>query len=166
MFEIIYASGEDEVARVRKAPGADDVSGDYNEYAETESVDVDGVSVTMKGEGGLVSLAVWTTGDYSYALSVEAAISQSDMAVRAADELNDELAAENRDDLSFVWQAVRDLPEKYRAPVHLFYYEGYSTRQIAEILRRSEATVRSDLHRGRSLLREILKEAYDFDEIR
>ena len=37
-------------------------------------------------------------------------------AVRAADELNDELVAENRDDLSFVWQAVRDLPEKYRAP--------------------------------------------------
>lgn len=84
MFEIIYASGEDEVARVRKAPGADDVSGDYNEYAETESVDVDGVSVTMKGKGGLVSLAVWTTGDYSYALSVEAAISQSDMAALAA----------------------------------------------------------------------------------
>ena len=87
-------------------------------------------------------------------------------AVRAADELNDELVAENRNDLSFVWQAVRDLPEKYRAPVHLFYHEGYSTRQIAEILQRGEATVRSDLHRGRALLREILKEAYDFDEIR
>ena len=87
-------------------------------------------------------------------------------AVRAADELNDELVAENRDDLSFVWQAVRDLPEKYRAPVHLFYHEGYSTRQIAEILQRGEATVRSELHRGRALLREILKEAYDFDEIR
>ena len=84
-------------------------------------------------------------------------------AVRAADELNDELVAENRDDLSFVWQAVRDLPEKYRAPVHLFYHEGYSTRQIAEILQRGEATVRSDLHRGRALLREILKEAYDFE---
>lgn len=87
-------------------------------------------------------------------------------AVRAADELNDELVAENREDLSFVWQAVRDLPEKYRAPVHLFYHEGYSTRQIAEILQRGEATVRSELHRGRALLREILKEAYDFDEIR
>ena len=86
-------------------------------------------------------------------------------AVRAADELNDELVAENRDDLSFVWQAVRDLPEKYRAPVHLFYHEGYSTRQIAKILQRGEATVRSDLHRGRQLLREILKEAYDFDEV-
>ena len=80
MFEIIYASGEDETARIRKAPGANDVSGDYNEYAETETVDVDGGSVTMKGEDGLVKLAVWTNGDYSYALSVENAISQSDMA--------------------------------------------------------------------------------------
>ena len=48
MFEIIYASGEDKTARIRKAPGADDVSGDYNEYAETETVDAGGVSVTMK----------------------------------------------------------------------------------------------------------------------
>ena len=51
-----------------------------NEYAETETVDAGGVSVTMKGENGLVKLAVWTNGDYSYALSVENAISQSDMA--------------------------------------------------------------------------------------
>ena len=80
MFEIIYASGEDETARIRKAPGADDVSGDYNEYAETETVDVDGVSVTMKGEDGLVKLAIWTNGDYSYALSAESGLSQSDMA--------------------------------------------------------------------------------------
>ena len=86
-------------------------------------------------------------------------------AVRAADELNDELVAENREDLSFVWQAVRNLPETYREAIHLFYHEGCSTRQIAQILQRSEATVRSDLHRGRQLLREILKEAYDFDEV-
>ena len=87
-------------------------------------------------------------------------------AIRSTDELNEELTAAEREDLSFVWQAVRDLPEKYRQPVHLFYHEGFSTRQIASILQRSEATVRSDLHRGRALLREILKEAYDFDEIR
>ena len=80
MFEIIYASGEDETARICKAPGADDVSGDYNEYAETETVDVDGGSVTMKGADGLVKLAVWTNGDYSYALSVESGLSQNDMA--------------------------------------------------------------------------------------
>ena len=86
--------------------------------------------------------------------------------LRQTDELSEELTAEGREDLSFVWQAVRDLPETYREAIHLFYHEGCSTRQIAQILQRSEATVRSDLHRGRQLLREILKEAYDFDEIR
>lgn len=80
MFEIIYASGEDETARIRKAPGADDVSGNYNEYAETETVDVGGVRVTMKGENSLVKLAIWTNGDYSYVLSVESGLSQNDMA--------------------------------------------------------------------------------------
>ena len=80
MFEIIYASGEDETARIRKAPGANDVSGNYNEYAETETVDVGGVSVTMKGENGLVKLAIWTNGDYSYVLSVESGLSQNNMA--------------------------------------------------------------------------------------
>ena len=87
-------------------------------------------------------------------------------AVRNTDELNEELAAEQREDLSFVWHAVKQLPEPYREAIHLFYYEGYPTRQIASILQRSEATVRSDLHRGRNMLRGILKEAYDFDEIR
>ncbi len=87
-------------------------------------------------------------------------------AVRKTDELNEELTAQGREDLSFVWQAVRELPEKYREAIHLFYYEGCSTKQIAGIVKRSEATVRSDLHRGRAMLREILKEAYDFDEIR
>lgn len=87
-------------------------------------------------------------------------------AVRKTDELNEELTAQGREDLSFVWQAVRELPEKYREAIHLFYYEGCSTKQIAQIVKRSEATVRSDLHRGRAMLREILKEAYDFDEIR
>lgn len=80
MFEIIYASGGDETARIRKVPGADDVSGNYNEYAETETVDVGGVRVTMKGADGLVKLAVWTNGDYSYVLSVESGLSQNDMA--------------------------------------------------------------------------------------
>ena len=59
--------------------------------------------------------------------------------------------------------AVRQLPVQYREAVHLFYYEGLSTRQIASVLDRSEATIRSDLHRGREQLKRILKEAYDFE---
>lgn len=84
--------------------------------------------------------------------------------VRMTDELNDELVAENREDLSFVWDAVKALPENYREVIHLFYYEGYSTKQIAKLLQKKETTVRSDLHRGREKLRVVLKEAYDFEE--
>lgn len=85
-------------------------------------------------------------------------------AVRKTDELQEELVAEQREDLSFVWDAVKSLPEKYREVIHLFYHEGYSTKQIADILGKNEATVRSDLHRGRAKLKELLKEEYDFEE--
>ena len=82
--------------------------------------------------------------------------------LRETDELSDTLAAEQREDLSFVWEAVKSLPEHARAAIHLFYHEGCSTAEIASILDRKESTVRSDLRRGRMQLKEILKEAYDF----
>lgn len=83
---------------------------------------------------------------------------------RQTDELNDELIGEERKDLSFVWEAVKSLPPGQREAIHLFYYEGYSTVEIARILNRREATVRSDLFRARAKLRDILKEAYDFEQ--
>lgn len=83
--------------------------------------------------------------------------------LRKTDELLDTLIQEEREDLSFVWEAVKTLPVKYRETVHLFYYEGYSTRDIAKILNRNENSVRSDLRRGREQLKKILKEAYDFE---
>lgn len=83
--------------------------------------------------------------------------------IRQADELSEELSADGREELSFVWEAVKALPEKFRAVIHLFYYEGYSAAEIARLLGRSEGTVRSDLARGRAKLRETLKEAYDFE---
>lgn len=79
LLEVIYQKGETEVARIRKALGADDVSGDYTDYAQVNTVSVDDVSVTMKGENGLVALAIWTRGGYTYAVSVERPISSADM---------------------------------------------------------------------------------------
>ncbi|WP_310601545.1 RNA polymerase sigma factor [Anaerosporobacter sp.] len=85
--------------------------------------------------------------------------------LRRTDELDENLIAEMREDLSFVWEAVKSLPDKYREVVHLFYYEGYPTAQIANILGKKESSIRSDLRRGRTKLKKILKEAYDFEEI-
>ena len=53
--------------------------------------------------------------------------------------------------------AVRSLPEKYRAAIYLFYYEGLPVEQIARLLDRRQSTVRSDLRRGRALLRKQLE---------
>jgi len=80
----------------------------------------------------------------------------------AADELDENIAAAGRPDLDFVWQAVRQLPAKYAGVIHLFYQEGYSTAEIGRIMRIRESTVRSLLHRGRLMLKDVLKEAYDF----
>ncbi len=82
---------------------------------------------------------------------------------RETDELMEELVAGEEEDLSFVWDAVKELPEKYREVIHLFYEERLSTSEISKILDRKEATVRSDLLRGREKLKTILKEAYDFE---
>ena len=83
--------------------------------------------------------------------------------LRQTDELREELIAEQREDLSFIWDAVQAVPVQYREVIHLFYREGYSTREISQILGRKEATIRSDLSRGRGKLKELLKEAYDFE---
>lgn len=83
--------------------------------------------------------------------------------IRNTDELNESLVAEQREDLSFVWEAVKELPVKYKEVIHLFYYEELSTAQIAKILKKNESTIRSRLMRGRKKLKSILKEAYDFE---
>lgn len=84
-------------------------------------------------------------------------------AVRAADELKDTLAAEEKEPLSQLWEAVKSLESPYREVIHLHYYEGYSGKEIAGMLGRRESTIRSDLLRGRMKLKELLKEAYDFE---
>lgn len=58
---------------------------------------------------------------------------------------------------SDVLQALMSLPEKYRSALHLYYYEEYTTKEIAEILDKKESTVRSLLKRGREKLAERLE---------
>lgn len=77
---------------------------------------------------------------------------------RQADQLEETLVAQEREDLSYVWDAVKALPVPYRETIHLYYYEGYSTAQIARILDQKESTVRSHLKRGREKLKPLLEE--------
>ena len=54
--------------------------------------------------------------------------------------------------------AVRALPEPYSAVIHLYYYEGYSIKEIAKLLGVPTPTVGTRLARGRERLRRLLKE--------
>lgn len=58
---------------------------------------------------------------------------------------------------SDIWTAVAKLPLKYKTVVHLFYYEDMSVKQISACLSLNEATVKTQLKRGRELLKDLLK---------
>lgn len=82
---------------------------------------------------------------------------------RASLEEVGEVAEETKEDRSEVFDAVMEIPEKYRVVVHLFYYEELSIKEICKILNMSETAVKSRLHRARELLKEKLKGAqYEF----
>jgi RNA polymerase sigma-70 factor (ECF subfamily) len=71
------------------------------------------------------------------------------------------IEAENIPDEHFtgensVLEAVMALPEKYRTPIHLFYYNDMTIKEIAAAIGKKEATVGTLLARGRKLLKETL----------
>lgn len=63
-----------------------------------------------------------------------------------------------------LFEAVMKLPRKYRTVIHLFYYEEYAIGEISRILRCSPGTVKSQLSRGRKLLKSKLTEDWNDDE--
>ena len=57
-----------------------------------------------------------------------------------------------------VLSAVMALPHKYRLPIYLYYFEQYSTQEIAKILKIPKGTVCTYLNRGRQMLKIELQE--------
>ena len=57
-----------------------------------------------------------------------------------------------------LWEELRRLPERDRTVLHLYYYEDMTTEEIAQMLGRNPATVRSQLLRARAKLKKLLVE--------
>ncbi len=76
---------------------------------------------------------------------------RKDVALEAAAELR---APQTQGDETLL--AIQALPEKQRTVIYLYYYEGYGTVKISQMLRRPQASVRSDLRRGRMALKKRL----------
>ena len=61
-------------------------------------------------------------------------------------------------ELPVLKEKVEKLPERYRLPMYLYYYEELSVKEIAHMIKSTEGTVKSLLSRGRKMLRDELKE--------
>lgn len=76
---------------------------------------------------------------------------------RKTEGLDENISAEETEK-SDLYYALMKLPQKYRTVIHLHYYEGYRINEIARITKATEGTVKSQLHRGREMLKNILDE--------
>lgn len=55
-----------------------------------------------------------------------------------------------------VYMAIMNLPNKYKTVVYLYYYEGYKTHEIAEMLHKPSSTIRNYLTEARRNLKKVL----------
>lgn len=78
LAEVFYVKGDDTlVYRVSKGEG--DNSGDYNIYSSKKTVDVNGVSVELRGNDK-VNVATWSNGGFAYSVSAKQRISETEVA--------------------------------------------------------------------------------------
>ena len=78
LLEIIYENSSDTIT-FRKSAGEGDISGNYNKFSEKNDVDIDGITVTMKGDNGKVNTATWNKGSYAYSIDCTAAVEKVTM---------------------------------------------------------------------------------------
>ena len=75
LAEVFYAKGDDTLV-YRVSRGEGDNSGDYNTYSNKKTVDVNGVSVELRGNDK-VNVATWSNGGFAYSVSAEQGISET-----------------------------------------------------------------------------------------
>lgn len=84
LLEITYENESGDELSIRKAPGDGDISGDYNDYAQSDTITVSDREVTLKGNDDAVNLAIWAKDRYTYAVSASAGLSAEGMSELAA----------------------------------------------------------------------------------
>lgn len=72
MIQVCTESG----LTIRKALGQEDVSGDYTDYPQVDTISSHGAALTLKGDGTRVMVAVWTAGDYTYSIHSASGLSR------------------------------------------------------------------------------------------
>ena len=68
-----------------------------------------------------------------------------------------DLQGENPFQTDETLKAVMELPDRYKAVIYLYYYEGYTTEEVAQILKKPQSTIRVHLHDARKILKGVLE---------
>lgn len=85
--------------------------------------------------------------------------------IRKTVELKDQYGSEETYTPLTILPYVKQLPQKYRDVIYLFYYEEYSVREIASILGKKEATILTWLRRARKRLKVMLEGSDLYEEL-
>ena len=64
-------------------------------------------------------------------------------------------------EIDTTFEVVMGLPDKYKTVVYLYYYEGYTTPEISNILKKPQSTIRNYLHEARAVLKERLGDEFN-----
>lgn len=75
LLEVQYRNENDQIC-IRKAPGEDDISGDYNSYNGAEEAEIGSRTVTLKGDGEVFHNITWTEDGYTYSVYSDAGLSR------------------------------------------------------------------------------------------
>lgn len=54
-------------------------------------------------------------------------------------------------------EILQDISPEYRIPICLYYYEGYKISEIANILKKSDSTIKIKLSKGKEILKKELE---------
>jgi len=79
IIEIDYFEGQDIIACIKKAKSTEDISGDYSVYENEEIRNIGDVEATFKGNDNLIYLVTWSNGEYSYSISINNGVEESDI---------------------------------------------------------------------------------------
>ena len=84
------------------------------------------------------------------------AIMRKEKRIISLDDYQMEDQAAEQDDYSELYEAIFKLPEPAKLCVTLYYLEGYSVKEVAQILDVTESAVKNRLLKARAVLKESL----------
>lgn len=73
----------------------------------------------------------------------------------------DETYVFKKEEENEVFSVVCELPQNYKTVIYLMYYEGYKVKEIAELMKSSEGTIKTWLYRAREALKEKLEGGFE-----